>query len=229
MFDKVVKLAKDCLFPVYCLGCEKEGEWVCTGCLPKMKMKGVFCCPICHRYSNFGENCSICLSSSNVDSVIAITKYREKKLIGKVIHTLKYDWAEDVIVVIEKMVNIFVSKNPQLFQKIDYIIPVPLHAKRYVERGFNQAELIAGILSTKLDLPVNNFLVRNRQTKQQARLTREERIVNVKDTFVLKDKISGNILLIDDVFTTGSTMQECSRILKIGGAEKVIGFVVARG
>lgn len=116
--------------------------------------------------------------------------------------------------------------------QFDLLASVPLHKKRLKERGFNQAELIAKSLSEKINIPYSsNTLVRPRYTKPQAKMSREERIKNVKDAFrlgdsqLLKSKI---VLLIDDVLTTGSTMNECARLLRLGGAKEVYSLTITR-
>ena len=108
-----------------------------------------------------------------------------------------------------------------------------MHPRKYAERGFNQSEKIANLLSGLSQKPVVDSLKRNRYTNPQAKFNRQERLQNLDDAFDfiykrddLKDK---NILLVDDVFTTGSTMQECAKILKMNNLGKVIGFSLARG
>jgi competence protein ComFC len=219
---------KDYIFPVFCLGCKKEGEWVCYDCFLKINLDGVFCCPVCHKNTIFGIYCDECGNNSFLDSHIAVTKYQEDGLVGKVIQTLKYSWAEDVVFAIDKIIGNFVDNNKELFIDIDCVVPIPLHHKRYVERGFNQAESIAKILADKINKPLKNILERERYTLQQAKLGREDRLKNLKDAFILKESISGNVLLVDDVFTTGSTIQECAKMFKNNNT-KIIGFSLGRG
>lgn len=235
MFKKVGKLyqhIKDYVFPVYCLGCQKEGEWICNDCFGNISLAGVFCCPVCHKETVAGICCEACQENSFLNSQMAATSYKEASLIGKVIQALKYQYAEDVEVVIKDIIKQFVDGRTGLFNEINFIVPVPLHRKRYVERGFNQAEKIAKILAGVLNKPMEDILQRTRHTGQQAKLKREERLENLKNAFEIKNDFAvknKTILLVDDVFTTGSTMQECAKILKGGGVEKIMGFSVARG
>ena len=111
------------------------------------------------------------------------------------------------------------------------VIPVPLHKNRQDLRGFNQSELIARKLSKKLNLPGGCALARTKDTEAQVSLSREFRLTNLVGAFTCTDKefITGkNILLVDDVATTLSTLNECARALKDAGAKKVWGIVVAR-
>ena len=115
----------------------------------------------------------------------------------------------------------------------DLIVPVPLHPKRLSQRGFNQAGLLALELGRKIKAPVStDALVRKNQTLPQTRLKRGERLKNVKGAFEIPDdsKVRGRrILLIDDVFTTGTTLSECAKVLKRkGGASEVYALTVTR-
>lgn len=120
------------------------------------------------------------------------------------------------------------------FKISDYslIIPVPLHLKRLRERGFNQSLILAREIAAKYELPID-FMTLKRQTytEPQVNLGRGEREANVKGAFKVldKDKISGEkIILVDDVFTTGSTVKECARVLMQGKAKEVAILTLAR-
>jgi ComF family protein len=115
---------------------------------------------------------------------------------------------------------------------LNLIIPVPLHRSRLRQRGFNQAVLIGRELSRHLALPMApDALIRTRATEPQIELSAAERRVNVRGAFSVKcpESIAGKrILLLDDVMTTGSTMDECSKELKKEGAAKIIALTIAR-
>lgn len=113
------------------------------------------------------------------------------------------------------------------------LVPIPLHKKKLKERGFNQAEEIGKELSKFLNIPIfNDVLIKIKQTLDQVELKKEERQENIRGVFLCqKPEIIKNkkILLIDDIFTTGSTMEECACVLKDAGAKEIWGMVVARG
>ena len=218
---------KDCVFPVFCLDCGKEGEWLCGDCFGRLDLRGVFCCPVCHKENKFC--CDVCRPQSYLDRAKAIAVYQEENSVGRLIKTLKYSYAEDVLEVFAKMIDGFLRYHLGVLSEIDLIVPVPLHRRRLAERGFNQAWLLADILGRKIGRPVADLLKRDRYTLQQAKLSREERQTNVRQAFVNNNFQADNILLVDDVFTTGATMQECARVLKSSGVKSVIGFSVARG
>jgi ComF family protein len=116
---------------------------------------------------------------------------------------------------------------------LDLVVPVPLHPKRLRQRGFNQSGLLAGEFGRKLKVPVSFDIIRRKnQTQPQTRLNRAERLKNVKGAFEVTDakRARGRrILLVDDVFTTGTTLSECARTLKKkGGASEVHAITVTR-
>ena len=114
----------------------------------------------------------------------------------------------------------------------DLVVPVPLHPKRLQERGFNQSGLLAKEFSRRLGLPISfDLLVRKKWTQPQTRLNRKERLENVKGAFGLceADAVRGRrILLLDDVFTTGTTLSECAKTLKRAGGSEVHVLTVTR-
>jgi ComF family protein len=118
-------------------------------------------------------------------------------------------------------------------QQFDYIVPVPLHWQRYVERGYNQADEIARVLSAKSGKPVLRCLERVRATVTQAGLSADARSENVDDAFAVKKRYAlvvrnARVLLVDDVFTTGSTMRACVRALRMKRPVTIVVAVAAR-
>ena len=117
------------------------------------------------------------------------------------------------------------GKDMLALWKPQIIIPVPLHRRKQRIRGFNQAEKIAMDLSKIVDIPTVDNISRKYNTKRLYKLGKEERINELKNAFVIKENIidlkNKNVLLVDDIFTTGSTVNEISKILKINGVNKV--------
>jgi ComF family protein len=117
-------------------------------------------------------------------------------------------------------------------QRVDVVVPVPLHPSRLRERGYNQAELIAGPLARRLGLPLRNaLLVRVRPRPNKLKLTRKERWTTVRGAYAASPgaRIDNlRVLLVDDVFTSGATLDACSRALTQAGAQAVVGLTVAR-
>lgn len=226
---KFIKIAKDSLFPKYCLGCDKEGFVLCKDCDSRLAIDKVMLCPICKKEDDQGMCCSNCKKHSYLDLHVSIFEYEGLK--AQLIEELKYQYIIDVLDIFEKYVSKFVEKNRELFADNAVIIPVPLHKKRYAERGFNQAKLIADILAEELDLEVKKLLKRTRNTTQQVKLSKDKRENNLKGAFETINLCSikqNHAILVDDVFTTGSTLQECAKVIE-DNFETVAGFTLARG
>jgi competence protein ComFC len=216
----------DYLFPIFCLSCNKEGFFVCGTCLEKVKTPGFFACPICDEKNTDGSACESC--PSYIKKQISMVGYHES-LLGNIIQELKYNFVEDLAEPITTLTNQFLSKN--ILPDVDVIVSIPLHKRRFAERGFNQSDVIANILYEQIGKPVSYLLKRKKYTKKQSKLTKSERQHNLKDVFVVNSEdVDGKVvLLVDDVYTTGATMQMAAKVLLDGGALDVIGFSLARG
>lgn len=238
-FQQISVSLLDLFFPKRCAGCREtwlsdhEGFW-CEECLNRLLWIQPPLCPRCGRPfpkspSSPNHLCGECLSdtfffdsarSANIYSGVVRERIHQFKF-GKQLH-----WG----VALAELAAMAFQKQP--FPSAEVILPVPLHTKRLRERGFNQSGLISGVLGRKLNLPVHyDVLIRTHWTKPQTRLSREERLENVKNAFdVSKPSVIKNrsVLLLDDVFTTGTTLNECAKVLKSGGAAQVHALTVAR-
>jgi competence protein ComFC len=122
-------------------------------------------------------------------------------------------------------------RNQENMPDFDVIVPVPMHKRKKAKRGYNQSELLARHMGRFLDIPVENLLVKTCNTKAQSLLGREERLRNLEGTIAVADGAGGvtglNILLVDDVTTTGTTLNTCARALYEAGASFIFGSVIA--
>ncbi len=158
----------------------------------------------------------------------------QKPLVKNLIRCFKYE--PFVKELAETLSSLIISHFQLLDNKPDFsgfiLIPVPLGRKRLKWRGFNQVEEIAKFLSQKMEIPLlKNCLLKNKQNLPQIELTGEKRLNNIKGVFNCKNPevVKGKqILLVDDVYTTGATMEECAKVLKKAGTKEVIGVVVSR-
>ena len=179
-------------------------------------------CKDCFSNINFIlDGCSYCLNKSfYFDKVISCVEYTE--ISKKIVFGLKYN---NKTYLSKYIATIMKEKLDLENIKFDYILFVPLHKKRLRQRGFNQAEKIAMDLSKIVDIPTVDNISRKYNTKRLYKLGKEERINELKNAFVIKENIidlkNKNVLLVDDIFTTGSTVNEISKILKINGVNKV--------
>lgn len=227
----------DALFPISCLGCGAPEKFLCNSCLSIFPSRLKQRCPTClYATTPRGEVCFACLGKNYLDGLFAASHYRDP-LVSESIHTYKYRF----IPALAKPLGIWLAEKiiEADLPLPDIYIPVPLHSRRLRFRGFNQSELLADalsdILTPELDLLVlKNCLLRSRYTKPQMKtISREERLGNLKDAFtlakenakIIKEK---NVWIVDDVATTGITLEECARVLKKSGAKSVFGIVLAR-
>ena len=125
------------------------------------------------------------------------------------------------------------EKANEILRGADYIVPVPIHKKRMMERGYNQCSLITKELSKNIETLVclSNILKKTKKTRAQSLTSKNERCTNVKDTFTTSKKIDlkgKRIILFDDVYTTGSTVAECAKVLKTLGCERIDVFTIAK-
>lgn len=134
----------------------------------------------------------------------------------------------------ESLATMFARHNFGGFtpENFDFILPVPLHKNRLLERGFNQSLILAKAFAKKNNIPMDcNSLIRHIDTKPQASLEKKDREKNILNAFSLRDtkKITGkSVIIIDDVYTTGSTIKECSKILYAGGVQAVVALTLSR-
>lgn len=242
--NKIRNFILDLLFPIYCINCGIEGKkFICDGCFKKIKTAQCFICPICRKASSSGAVCEECAKSHFLNGLYAGAEYGDA-LTQKIIKTFKFKFIPDLC---NPLADILIKRLEETnfqTQKFNLIIPVPLHKRRLNWRGFNQSELIASKLSERFNIPMNqNILARVRNTKAQSEIkSEEERKCNIQGAFaicplpkrkeVLREKNlllikRKNILLVDDVCTTGSTLDECAKVLKQAGAEKIWGCTTA--
>jgi len=234
----MIKFIFDVLFPPYCLGCKKEGSWrwLCDDCFSTIEILEYQYCPFCKiRLRTFERRCQL-HSKKNLNGLYFATSY-ENLLVKNLIQKFKYPpFLKELSPSLASLIIVhFILLGKEKISKIfsnSVFIPVPLFKSREKWRGFNQAEKIAKILSEFFKVPLlENNLIKIKKTQPQVELSKEKREGNIKEAFIIKNEnlIKGKkIFLIDDVFTTGSTMEECARILKKAGTKEVFGITVAR-
>jgi ComF family protein len=220
----------DLVFPKKCLGCGREGRYICPSCMKKAPLARPIC-PYCKHPSIDGATHANCSRKFGVDGLSSIWEY--EGIIRKVVMSLKYKRATSVGV--ELTEYLFSSLNTKVLPPIQYLIPVPVHWYRQNARGFNQSVEVGGKIAEKMRLKfIPDLLIKTVQTKPQAGLSREERRKNLKGSFVVNSTYKSlipnldSIFLFDDVFTTGSTMFEATKVLKRAGIKKVWGITISR-
>ena len=216
MFKSLLHL----FFPPVCAGCKTvlvaNENVICTKCRHEIPLTQ-------HHLNSENEAIKKFYGRIPVEHVSALVYFHKKGIVQELIHCLKYRGQEDIGTVLgEWYAEELISS--QLLQTVDTIIPVPLHPKKLRERGYNQVTEFGNALSKKLEIPLNNSIlfrqVYSKTQSQKNRLGRTEGIDTIFDvTFNEKDR-NQHFLLIDDVITTGATLEVCAKaLLKIPGAK----------
>ena len=217
----------DLLLPLRCLGCGREGDLICPSCrqsLPRIRLP---LCQRCGATAGEGNLCRLCINHPlTMDGIRSVFLFQGT--VRQAILQLKYKHLKALAMPLGELLNEYLSSHPL---KGEVLVPVPLHPKRLRERGYNQASLLAQELGKLTGLPVvEDMLIRVQDSVPQAR-TRSaiERRHNVQGVFACPKSLEGKqILLLDDVCTTGATLDACAIALKAAGAGSVWGLTVAR-
>lgn len=225
----------DFLFPKKCLGCGKTGGYFCPQCLNLLSLDAERICPVCERPSIGGQTHLRCATSQNLDGFTAIFTY--KGLIKKAITKLKYrfitDLASDLIETFLSFCGEDKSFTHFCGQKNVCLVPIPLHPKRKKWRGFNQAELLGEMIASSLGINfLPELLQRVKNTVPQVKLGEKERLRNIQGAFAVSSNSPviqfSNLLLFDDVWTSGATLKEATKVLKETGIKHVWGLTLAK-
>lgn len=187
-----------------------DDELFCLKCLYHLPVSDM-----CTRTEN--EFTNRLLGIEGLETGAAHFLYYEGGAISDILHRIKYKGRKDIALIFGRSFGEHLIKSP-LYQGLDFLIPVPLFSKRLRRRGFNQSEAICQGLSDSMGVPVrSDLLLRIRHTDTQTKLNKAQRQTNLKDAFSVPhpEQLKGkHILLVDDVLTTGSTIQECIRELR---------------
>lgn len=223
------------VYPPYCLVCgsplKMDEKLVCEPCWDEVeRAEQPFCTKCGSSLKNPSQPCPSCKDEGyNFSAVRVATGFNET--VQKIIHSLKYRGKRSLA----KRLGVILANRTlgdERFTGADLLMPVPLHPSRARERGYNQSELIAEVIGQKLDLPVDkNILSRKKRTKAQTDLDAKQRRENVKGAFVVRrpEEVSGKrVVIVDDVLTTGATLEACTEALLSAGAKEVYTLALAR-
>lgn len=225
--QRVTKTVLDVVFPPVCLGCGVEGEYICAACSFDMpRLEGPLC-PSCGTPMPLNVLCGRCKvrlpSAEGIRSVFAM-----EGAVRDAVHGLKYG---QLRVLAGPLGREMAAELEAMPFAPDVVAPVPLHRRRLRERGYNQSALLAQRIGVEAGIRFEaDLLARHRDTPQQTQMTnREQRLANVALAFSSGTDASGlRVLVVDDVFTTGATLQSCARVLRANGAAEVWGLTLAR-
>jgi competence protein ComFC len=232
-----LEAAVSLLYPPVCTICAgnvQAGDYLCNQCEAKVVR---IVAPFCQKCSEPFEGsvtseftCANC-AHRTIHFDAAVSAYRGRGIVRQIIHEFKYGRQIHLRHLVARWLHAALDDERIRGSEFAIMVPVPLHATRQRERGFNQASLLAALLSAQTAIPSKPVLERIRYTTTQTRLDRSERMENLHNAFRLRknaDVRGLRVLLIDDVLTTGSTLSECARVLKRAGALSVHAATAAR-
>lgn len=233
IYIDVRDFALDTLFPIRCIICEAEGAFACPNCRQSLERVPEQQCIVCRKPSPFGLTHAGCRTPHGADGSVSIYDYHDRHVADILIQG-KYKFLPGVYGEIgEAAAEVIDASHTHLLEAAEpfSLVPIPLAPSRERWRGFNQSELLCQALSTRLGLLTLHTLERTRATRTQKELGREQRQQNMAGAFRLRkgmDIHGRNLLLVDDVITTGSTLLEAAKVLKRNGAAKVWCLAIAR-
>lgn len=199
----MIKKIIEHLFPKTCINCRKEGNFLCKDCLRQIKITNP-------RIRN-----------ANLKKLFVPCLLHQNPILRRAVHKLKYSFYKDISLELISLFNYFELPINA------HIVPIPLHEKRLKYRGFNQSE----ILAQNLGRPISKLLIRTKNTNSQATLSKIDRQKNIKNSFAINPEIKLNtstpLIILDDICTTFSTMNEATITLKKAGFRLIYGMALA--
>lgn len=224
-------VAIDALFPRFCLSCKREGQIFCLSCASNWNARPEpAACPFCGDRGS-DRTCIACREGNYLDGLVSYLPYGNPIVRG-MIGQWKYDGDRSA----EPIFRTWIVQSANRLRPFmdDFVVThVPIHVSRRRMRGFDQAEVLSSWVGEMFEMPIETLLVRSRKTKAQAMKKHEKRQVGSLDgIFEIHPNVielPRRVLLCDDVFTSGATMDAAAKCLKDAGIEEVWGFVLAKG
>ena len=228
-------------YPALCRGCGKKStKWnqnICTSCLKRIKKRlPPFCAKCGKQIAGDPEEQNVCVDCKN-DSIYfdrALSVFRYEGLLKDLIHDFKYKKMTSLSEELVAIASGFIEEH-NVGKKSDLVLSIPMHRKRFLEREVNTSDILAKSMAKKLNIPYSSGALKKiKNTSPQSRLSRAQRIDNITYSFSIPEKRIDeirhkNILLVDDLFTTGSTVNECAKMLKESGSGLIEIITLARG
>ncbi len=234
----IIEKLLNTFFPAFCVGCGKEGKYICEKCYV-FAGESALICPVCGESSFSGERHFQCLSARyDLDGLANVWEY--EGIVKKVLGTIKYRGITHALgELVQSSFQLMLADKARfgaflefLFVGSPMITYVPMFLQKEKKRGFNQAKLVAQVVGKITGNKVLQLLAKTKETPSQTNLTKQQRVENIKDSFGVCAKPGlaqiKNVVLVDDIWTTGATMKECCKALKKAGIKNVWGFAIAR-
>ncbi len=225
------------LFPKYCINCKKLGDYICANCFSFIAFDTGGICAVCGKDSIDKLTHPGCKTKYSIDGIFSSILY--KGVSKKLIYNFKYKpYLKNLRKILSDLFYEGLIQKQEFYDIIKkskklIFVPIPLYSARERARGYNQAEILAEDLSKRLGFKTSNLLKRVRKTNSQITLSKKERKENIKEAFEFNSssKSYGKdtcVLLVDDVFTTGSTLMEAAKTLKMNSIKSVWALTLAR-
>jgi len=234
---ELLEAAVSLLYPPVCAMCGtsiRAGEYLCGQCEAKtVRISAPFCEKCSEPFDGSIKGAFTCANCAHrtIYFEAAVAAYRGRGIVRQIVHEFKYGRQIHLRHLVARWLHAALDDERLRGRRFDVVVPVPLHPARQRERGFNQASLLVELLSAQTAIPPKPLLERTRYTTTQTALDRSERMENLHNAFRLRKNANVRglrVLLVDDVLTTGSTLNECARILKRAGALSVHAATAAR-
>lgn len=218
-----LEFSLDLIFPPTCFYCDVDlvgRESICQSCVDSLARVDAPYCEVCGEpFDGLINSKVVCPNCTDIDLkfdfAIAPLRFSERSV--SLVHALKYKRMLSLVPSMAKLMAERFDEDERFHGKQWIICPVPLHRERKIKRTFNQSGELSQHLSKLIDMPYKNLLKRDKATKNQAHLSRAKRLINIGGSISVNSQaepLDGvNILLIDDVLTTGSTASECTKVL----------------
>ncbi len=228
----MLKFILDILAPKKCQTCQKEWHFLCKDCYNEIKNFEKICYS-CKGLSKKFEVCDTCSRKVFYDKVIVLKHYKDKNF-SKIIKEAKFYWKKEIFEELShKLYGLFIEN--QKIRKLDdfLIVSVPSFWTRKLKRWYNSSEVLASYFSRVSKIKYDKKIIKKiKNTPQQSKLSRKKRLTNLDKSFIInKSKLKNlnwkNIILVDDVVSTGSTLNEISKELKKNKVKKVVCLVLA--
>lgn len=226
------------------------GSYICSNCFTYISFNESGTCIVCQRPALGGLTHPVCRGKYTPDGVFSSLVY--KGVVKKLVYKFKYNpHLTDLKHTLEDLFYEGLIQNEAFYsllgQQKTVLVPIPLYKSKMRKRGYNQAEILSIGLGKRLNIPVENVLERVKNTNTQVGLKKEEREINIKGAFRIKNNVIlsgtkdldssawpqndkvGQVFLVDDVVTSGATLKEAAKLLKKSGVEKVYGITLAHG
>ncbi|GIW65940.1 MAG: phosphoribosyl transferase [Candidatus Parcubacteria bacterium] len=226
IIKKLYNISENCIFPNFCYKCLNfiEEGYLCSQCLKNINFNIYLFCPKCYRRKPIGEKLIDACCSNIIKTLITFNDYNNKP-IDKLIIDGKFNGYWQIFNWFGNLISSYLNDLNILNFHLTY---VPLSKKVERERGFNQTKILAKKIAKNLKLPLFEKIEKIKETEFQAKLDYQQRLKNIQNCFKAKDKPPKNLIIIDDIITTGTTLFELAKNLRESGSKNILALTICK-